>query len=250
MADWLGVDVDKATCLWPDECALPLHGAGLCKRHWQQAKRLGTLEDFRAQATALRSCFHCGGPMDGRVRQRATHCSKSCYNAAYKISGASRPTAEKQREYANASYRRKRLRRLTALGARTCKECGAALPATARLSRKYCTRKCINRASLRDRADGRREAVRLRRARIKAANSPGVSDRDWQSLIRRHNRRCAYCGERAVLTMDHVVPIARGGWHAIGNVLPACLPCNASKRDDLLIYWLHGRAKARLKIAL
>jgi 5-methylcytosine-specific restriction endonuclease McrA len=49
--------------------------------------------------------------------------------------------------------------------------------------------------------------------------------------------------------MDHVVPIARGGWHAIGNILPACFSCNSSKRDDLLIYWRTKTPSARLKQA-
>ena len=43
---------------------------------------------------------------------------------------------------------------------------------------------------------------------------------------------CHYCG-RAVgaanLTMDHVVPVARGGRSERGNVVPCCRACNASK---------------------
>lgn len=46
---------------------------------------------------------------------------------------------------------------------------------------------------------------------------------------------CHYCGCQvgaAALTMDHVVPVARGGASAKGNVVPACGACN--KRKALL----------------
>lgn len=44
---------------------------------------------------------------------------------------------------------------------------------------------------------------------------------------------CHYCGKKVgadKLTMDHVVPVARGGLSAKGNVVPACAACNKSKK--------------------
>ncbi len=58
-------------------------------------------------------------------------------------------------------------------------------------------------------------------------------------------RRCAkgvchYC-ERDVpakeLTMDHVVPIARGGKSTKGNLVPACKECNNMKKQLLPMEW-------------
>lgn len=70
--------------------------------------------------------------------------------------------------------------------------------------------------------------------------------RDWLRLVRSHGGRCAYCRSDAPITIDHVVPLSRGGRHAIGNVLPACRPCNSSKQDRLLVEWKAGsRAVAR-----
>ncbi len=43
---------------------------------------------------------------------------------------------------------------------------------------------------------------------------------------------CHYCGghfKAHELTMDHVIPVARGGTSTRGNVVPACLACNQSK---------------------
>jgi hypothetical protein len=51
---------------------------------------------------------------------------------------------------------------------------------------------------------------------------------------------CVYCGAPAT-TADHVRPLARGGYEAADNLVPACLPCNSSKSDRLLIEWWPDR---------
>ena len=70
---------------------------------------------------------------------------------------------------------------------------------------------------------------------------PGVSMSDWIRLVDRYGGRCAYCGEPSNrLQMDHVLPLSRGGRHAIGNVLPACKRCNNAKSSRLLVEWRFG----------
>ena len=54
------------------------------------------------------------------------------------------------------------------------------------------------------------------------------------------NGRCHYCGRSTPpreLTMDHVVPIVRGGTSGKGNVVPCCKECNSRKRDLLPLEW-------------
>jgi 5-methylcytosine-specific restriction endonuclease McrA len=72
----------------------------------------------------------------------------------------------------------------------------------------------------------------------------GVSQRDWDRAVASYDGKCAYCNERpeGALSMDHVVPVSRGGSHSIGNIVPACLSCNSSKKDRLLIEWRARRA--------
>lgn len=51
---------------------------------------------------------------------------------------------------------------------------------------------------------------------------------------------CGYCGRRVPpreLTMDHIVPLSRGGRTARNNVLPACKECNTNKRYLLPFEW-------------
>jgi len=51
---------------------------------------------------------------------------------------------------------------------------------------------------------------------------------------------CHYCGQkvgRKNLTMDHVVPLSRGGRSRKGNIVPACKSCNNKKRYLLPVEW-------------
>ncbi len=47
---------------------------------------------------------------------------------------------------------------------------------------------------------------------------------------------CHYCGRRVGiknLTMDHVIPLSRGGRSTKGNLVPCCKECNTAKQSDL-----------------
>ena len=51
---------------------------------------------------------------------------------------------------------------------------------------------------------------------------------------------CHYCGNKfppRALTMDHIVPIARGGKSTKGNVAAVCKECNNKKKHSLLMEW-------------
>jgi 5-methylcytosine-specific restriction protein A len=51
---------------------------------------------------------------------------------------------------------------------------------------------------------------------------------------------CYYCNGTfppAELTMDHLVPIGRGGKSSQGNVVPACKACNTKKKYLLPMEW-------------
>jgi 5-methylcytosine-specific restriction enzyme A len=51
---------------------------------------------------------------------------------------------------------------------------------------------------------------------------------------------CYFCGHKfhpKELTMDHIVPLIRGGKSSKGNVVPACKECNNKKKYLLPIEW-------------
>lgn len=71
------------------------------------------------------------------------------------------------------------------------------------------------------------------------ANARELRESQWW------NRRiaegiCYYCRRkvgRATLTMDHIVPMGRGGRSIRGNVVPACKDCNTRKQSLLPVEW-------------
>jgi 5-methylcytosine-specific restriction enzyme A len=51
---------------------------------------------------------------------------------------------------------------------------------------------------------------------------------------------CYYCRRRVghrALSMDHLVPLGRGGRSVRGNVVPACKVCNSRKQSMLPVEW-------------
>lgn len=53
-----------------------------------------------------------------------------------------------------------------------------------------------------------------------------------RTTFRDCGRRCVYCGSSLGLenaTLDHVIPLSRGGTHNPGNLVSACQPCNQMK---------------------
>jgi 5-methylcytosine-specific restriction protein A len=60
----------------------------------------------------------------------------------------------------------------------------------------------------------------------------------WQNILARGI--CNWCGAtfpKEELTMDHVVPISRGGASSRGNVVPSCKECNSRKKYFLPMEW-------------
>lgn len=54
------------------------------------------------------------------------------------------------------------------------------------------------------------------------------------ALIKRDKKTCQYCGEKLFLnqiTIDHIVPLSKGGTDSFNNCVIACKPCNYHKAD-------------------
>ena len=76
----------------------------------------------------------------------------------------------------------------------------------------------------------------LRRERRKARE---LKESQWWKR-RVAKGKCYYCGSATPpkeLTMDHIVPIARGGQSTRGNVVPCCKTCNTAKKQLLPMEW-------------
>ena len=88
-----------------------------------------------------------------------------------------------------------------------------------------------------------------RRARLALAPGNGVTPNQWLDVLADSLGICLYCGECAVLTMDHIDPLVSGGAHDVNNVVAVCATCNSSKGDTPLLVWLAKRANWRALVA-
>lgn len=166
-----------------------------------------------------RHCGECGKQLPDEAPLITKYCSKSCkwkadaerrsdyvksYQEAYRLANA-----ERLRDW-QAGYR---ARNRVALAAKT--------------KREYAK----NPLPWKNARDRRRALIRS------ASETRIVTSRDWQRMLLAYAHCCAYCGASGEMTMDHVVPISRGGRHAIGNLVPACLSCNLTKNAMFLAEW-------------
>lgn len=82
-------------------------------------------------------------------------------------------------------------------------------------------------------------ASQFQKARRRLVQQTGdLTLQEWEALIGQYPT-CAYCGhpfdnDKHRLSMDHIVPLSRGGPHTQSNVLPVCFACNSRKHTSLL----------------
>jgi 5-methylcytosine-specific restriction protein A len=91
------------------------------------------------------------------------------------------------------------------------------------MNQEYCRLDDLDETLLRAERD---KARKLRRTRW------------WQQKT--STGACWYCGQKvgfAQLTMDHIVPLARGGRSSKENLVPCCKECNNKKKTLLPLEW-------------
>lgn len=160
----------------------------------------------------MRTCKKCGQPNDG------THYSwcRSCFNAYQRGRYARDPEAE----VARCSAWNKANPDRVAANMRTAR---ARQPEHFREATRRWRRENPQRASVHD-------ANKRAKRREATVGDPGVTPEQWAAIKARFEHCCAYCFRPGRLTMDHMLPIARGGRHEPENIAPACLPCNSAKQ--------------------
>ena len=83
------------------------------------------------------------------------------------------------------------------------------------------------------------ERVRYEHARRsrKSASGGSYTVAEWKGLVAHYGNKCLCCGRSDVaLTVDHVVPVSKGGTSNIENLQPLCLSCNSKKQDKIIDY--------------
>jgi 5-methylcytosine-specific restriction endonuclease McrA len=70
------------------------------------------------------------------------------------------------------------------------------------------------------------------RGKLKDAGT--FTNEEWNNRLLEYNYCCAYCYKPFTieqLTVDHMIPLSRGGTNTIDNLVPACKSCNSRKKD-------------------
>lgn len=71
-------------------------------------------------------------------------------------------------------------------------------------------------------------------------------EREWitqdikEKVAKKSNNRCSICGEHIrvgdeAFTIDHFIPLNKGGSNKIENLIPMCKTCNKKKADDIYV---------------
>lgn len=68
-----------------------------------------------------------------------------------------------------------------------------------------------------------------RRSKIKDK----IDKKAWLEKLKLLGGKCVYCGSSEKITIDHIIPICKGGTNEINNLQPLCLHCNSSKGGKL-----------------
>jgi hypothetical protein len=88
---------------------------------------------------------------------------------------------------------------------------------------------------------GRKANAARRRKRRMDRVEHDLSDEQWE-VLKSVWGACAYCGEAGKpLQRDCVQALSRGGRYTLGNIVPACGSCNASKCNSEVTSWLRRR---------
>jgi 5-methylcytosine-specific restriction endonuclease McrA len=83
-----------------------------------------------------------------------------------------------------------------------------------------------------------RQSASLRKRKV---TDSGLFVVTTKELKRLYSSSCYVCGSNYRIEVDHIVPIAKGGRHSIGNLGSLCRACNRSKSDKFLIVFLMQR---------
>jgi 5-methylcytosine-specific restriction endonuclease McrA len=237
-----------------DGCNGAHRARGLCSKHWKQ--------EYGTRAKYEITCQWCGAQhMSARKDGVACSADHRAWFLSYEKLGATWSdvvTKQCDREMHGkdgANYCR--------AYARTCSHCGAAFiardvrrtvccpapsvcgvpygecvscggPMVAVGGAKYCPGSCRIKAA----ADARSEARHKRRARERDAYVAPVSR---HAVFKRDAYTCQLCGVPLDMeakaphplspSIDHVIPLAKGGAHEPGNVQAAHFLCNSTKGD-------------------
>lgn len=221
--------MSNRTCTF-GSCELPLHCKGFCRIHYKRFRIHGdpSVDLHKAQRTAggLKICKGCGDPKEDSEFHKDSGSPDGLRSQCKPCRNAKVAKYHWDNRDARLAYERKRR-----------SESGDRVRANDRARYERDKDKRVALAS---------DGVRLRRARMAGIESdPKVTVPNLREML---GDNCCYCGVEMSFarrprgagiapnraTLEHVLPISRGGTHTLDNTVLACHRCNVSKNDKTL----------------
>lgn len=209
----------KSTCIWP-ECEDAAKIRGFCRRDYGRAQREGNFADPWVSWKPKVRYHECRWPECGVAKIKARGLCRDHYRRAGIVGDMTEPW------------------KLWRPGGH-CIVCGVWADGTIH-GQKYCSDSCNVKDWKRRNADRvrvlDRERVRRRRAIIRETQVERFTDQDVRMA---HGDICYLCGDPINFklrypnpdspSVDHIVPLARGGTHTLDNCAMTHWGCNNKK---------------------
>lgn len=194
-----------------------------CADKQRAADKLKRIETEK-ERKSIKFCPHCGIVHGGKTQ---SYCSDKC-----RVELGRLRSRNYKREILKLNYKKSE-----------CKCCGKQFEQTLNNSKIYCSEECIK-------TNASSEARHKRRIRIKQ-NGRKDYGINLRRLIRKDNNTCHICGyscddsdfqitEEGYFivgddypSIDHVIPLSKGGTHTHDNVKLAHFKCNYIKSDNI-----------------
>lgn len=75
-----------------------------------------------------------------------------------------------------------------------------------------------------------RKRRHYRRDMLEKSATGEFTAQEWQDCLNLYDGKCLWCGTSHQITIDHIVPLSRGGTNNINNLQPLCVSCNSKKK--------------------
>lgn len=198
---------------------------------WKYADRSGTVKTNQ-EASRLRVIARIVAVISTKYIGKHTMVSRCDYCGRYHEQDTSFCSYRCSAEWGREEYR---LENGIVLHEHTCRECGCRFDRHARNQGDalYCSSACCGRAAKRRRRHNGKER----------ASTVSVAIR--RKVFRRDHYKCCYCNEQVSMvnfpdvrephdaTVDHIVPVAKGGVDEMWNLVTACCSCNSKKHASI-----------------
>lgn len=67
------------------------------------------------------------------------------------------------------------------------------------------------------------------RRQLQAGLPNTLTSEEWANIVASYRYRCVYCQKQCKMTLDHIIPVSKGGGTTAHNIVPACKSCNSKK---------------------